>query len=103
MNRWMTLVVICASFFVCGCSGDDEGTDDPIRQECGNDIWCYHDAVVELGDADKCEDILNYWNDSDLGVVGSCFNEIARNTSDCSLCDRIEKVDIHDSCVRDVC
>ncbi len=101
------LAIMIGSFLLYGCSGSesgkDVGGDDPIYQECGDDIWCYHDKVVELGDPDKCEDILKYWNDNDKGVVGSCYYEIARKTGDCSLCDKIEKADIRDTCVKDVC
>ncbi len=102
----LTFLLAACMFFV-GCSGTDDGkdigADDPIYQECGNDIWCYHDKVVELGDAEKCEDILQYWDDNDKGVVGSCYYEIARKTGDCSLCDKIEKADIKATCVKDVC
>jgi len=101
------LAVGILGWALAGCSGSDNkgdnGSDDPIRQQCGEDIWCYHDAVVASGDVDKCDDILNYWNDEDRGVVGSCQYEIAVATQDCSICSRIEKSDIRSSCNRDAC
>lgn len=107
MKQTIPFVLFLAGALILACNGsDNDGPDveeDAIKVECGENIWCYHDKVVELGDENKCPDILNYWNDVDKGVVGSCFNEIARDKSDCSICDRIEKADIHSACVRDVC
>ena len=88
----------------CDYSTDEDcELTDPIKIECGENIWCYHDKVVETNDYPLCFNINNYWDDVDQGVVGSCIEFIARNTTNCSLCEHIVKQDIHDTCVRDVC
>ncbi len=110
---WTTFVL--ATVLALGCSGsgngddggeDDICPDDPIYQECKGDpnpIWCYHDVLVDQGDADRCEDILDCFDDIDRGVVGFCQYNIALATRDCSICSDIVKPDIHDMCVEDVC
>ncbi len=88
----------------CDYSTDkDCEVTDSIKVECGENIWCYHDKVVELGNPDSCANINNYWNDVDQGVVGNCYYQIAINTRNCPLCERIIKQDIHNLCVREVC
>ncbi len=88
----------------CDYSTDEDcELTDSIKIECGENIWCYHDKVVETNDYTLCFNINNYWNDEDQGVVGSCIESIARNLDDCSLCEYIVKQDIHNSCVRDFC
>ncbi|MBU0535539.1 MAG: hypothetical protein KKE20_01135 [Nanoarchaeota archaeon] len=81
----------------------DEELSDPIKIECGDDIWCYHDMTVEEGNYSACFKINDYWDDTDQGVVGSCISNIAFDLEDCSLCDLVVKQDMHDLCISDVC
>lgn len=106
MTLWPLMLVLAVGLAI-GCGGDgdgsDGGSDDPIKEECGDNPWCYVDALVEIGDPDRCEDVLQYWDDQDGGMVGECYFQIAQNTGDCDLCERIEKADLRDSCREYVC
>jgi hypothetical protein len=76
---------------------------DSIRTECGTDIWCYHDKVIETKNYTLCFNINKYWDDVDQGVVGDCIYYIAVNLNNCTLCEHIVKLDIHNLCIKDVC
>lgn len=80
---------------------------DAIYEKCTNQQadpapWCYQMEVERIGDADLCENILEYWPKAD-GVHGVCYYNLAMKQKDCALCDRIRNADIRKMCKLDVC
>lgn len=81
--------------------------DDPIYEQCMRQTddpppWCYQMEVERIGDADLCENILEYWPKAD-GVHGWCIYRLALKQKECSLCDRIQAEDVRKLCILDVC
>lgn len=102
--RWLLLLPLTFSFFFLTFAFAE---DDPIYKQCMNQTddpppWCYQMTVEKIGDADLCENILEYWPKAN-GVHGWCFYRLALKQKDCSLCDRIQKEDIRKLCILEVC
>ena len=77
--------------------------EDPIKEKCKNDPWCYQQKVEKIGDPKLCENILKYWPKAE-GVHGWCIYRLALKQKDCSLCERIRAKDIRENlCHKDVC
>lgn len=77
--------------------------EDPIKEKCKNDPWCYQQEVEKIGDPKLCENILQYWPKAE-GVHGWCIYRLALIQKDCSLCERIKAKDIRENlCHKDVC
>lgn len=81
--------------------------EDPIYDKCTSQTdnpapWCYLDEVKAIGDPALCENILKYWPTA-VGVHGQCYYELAIQTKDCELCNRIKKDDIRRMCKLDAC
>ena len=72
-----------------------------FKDECGEDIWCLHDKIVDYGNEDLCSFINDYFNDQDQSVVGYCYYEIAKDKEDCSICEKVVKQDIKELCERE--
>ena len=102
--QWILIVVMVGfSLFI----GNALAENDSIYEKCINQQtdpapWCYQMEVERIGDADLCENIFKYWPKAN-GVHGWCFFRIALKNKDCSLCDRIQKKDIHKLCILEVC
>jgi len=95
----------CLEGYVCQndiCFEDIENKD-LAYEECSDDIWCYHDKMVETNEPSNCYKINEYWEDADQGVVGYCLLNIANNIKDCTICDLIEKEDSNALCIKEVC
>ncbi len=66
--------------------------------------WCYQEKVVAMQNPELCGNITRYWGAKARGVEGYCYYEIARKTSDCSLCKKIKDRQMRRNlCDRDVC
>lgn len=74
----VALLLASGTLVLCG--------EDPIKEKCKDDPWCYQQEVEKIGDPDLCENILKYWPKAD-GVHGWCFYRLALKQKDCSLCD----------------
>ena len=105
MKNRLTFVLVLFGFLLF--SNQVFSESDPIYEKCTNQQkdpapWCYQMEVERIGDPDLCENILRYWPKA-RGVYGWCFFRIALKNKDCSLCDRIQKKDIHKLCILEVC
>lgn len=103
-NRW---VLLFSLFGFVLFSSQVFAESDAIYEKCTNQQadpapWCYQMEVERIGDADLCENILEYWPKAN-GVHGWCFYRLALKQKDCSLCDRIQKEDIRKLCILEVC
>ncbi len=105
MQNRLTFLFVLISLFLF--SNQVFAESDAIYEKCTNQQadpapWCYQMEVERIGDADLCENILEYWPKAD-GVHGWCFYRLALKHKDCSLCDRIQKEDIRKLCILEVC
>jgi len=102
---WMYSIALMVSVIFLGSMLFAQ--EDSIYDKCTSQMdnpapWCYLDEVKAIGDPTLCENILKYWPTA-VGVHGQCYYELAIQTKDCELCNRIKKDDIRRMCKLDVC
>ena len=102
MQNRLTFLFVLIS--LCLFSNQAFAESDAIYEKCSDqprEPWCYQEEVERIGDADLCENILEYWPKTNR-VHGWCFYRLALKQKDCSLCDRIQKKDIRKLCILEV-
>jgi hypothetical protein len=98
---------VCVYELITSCTNDDnfcpvsctssndndcnqtQAQDDPDKDSCGEDVFCYKDKMVETNDYRNCDQILWYWNDPQDYFVSQCIYEIALQASNSGLCNEI--------------
>lgn len=90
--------VACTNSSDNDCGTKTSAGSDSFKTDCGEDIFCYKNKIVETEDKEKCEQILWYWNDPIDYFVSSCLYDIARALDESEICGEISNEAIKTAC-----